>query len=83
MNGQSSDLLLVLNAGSSSIKFSLYDAVENVVGLQCAGNGTFEVRADTERLIFCHSGHDAQKREESPLIEASTIPLAAPSERSR
>lgn len=71
MNDQPLALLLVLNAGSSSIKFSLYNAAERVVGLQCVGNGTFEVREDTERLIFCHSGHDAQKREEWPRDDSS------------
>lgn len=71
MNDQPLALLLVLNAGSSSIKFSLYDAAETAVGLQCVGNGTFEVREDTERLIFCHSSHDAQKREEWPRNDSS------------
>lgn len=71
MNDQPLALLLVLNAGSSSIKFSLYNAAERVVGLQCVGNGTFEVSEDTERLIFCHSGHDAQKREEWPRNDSS------------
>lgn len=71
MNDQPLALLLVLNAGSSSIKFSLYNAAERVVGLQCVGNGTFEVREDTERLIFCQSGHDAQKREEWSLNDSS------------
>lgn len=71
MNDQSPALLLVLNAGSSSIKFSLYDTAENMVGLQCVGSGTFEVRDETERLIFRHSGHDAQKREEWPRNDSS------------
>lgn len=71
MNDQPLALLLVLNAGSSSIKFSLYDAAQSVVGLQCVGNGTFEVREDTERLIFCHNGGGAQKREEWPRNDSS------------
>ncbi len=71
MNDQSPALLLVINAGSSSIKFSLYDASEQVVGLKCVGNGTFEVREDTERLIFRHSGHGVQKREAWPRNDSS------------
>lgn len=71
MNDQSPALLLVLNAGSSSIKFSLYSAAESGVDLQCVGNGTYEVREDTERLIFCHSDNAAQKREEWPRNDSS------------
>lgn len=72
MTDQSSPLLLVLNAGSSSIKFSLYDAAPQTDSrLHCVGNGSFEVRRDTERLIFRHTGSTAQKREEWPRNDAS------------
>lgn len=72
MTDQSRPLLLVLNAGSSSIKFSLYDAAPQAEsGLQCVGSGSFEVRQDTERLIFQHTGSAAQKREEWPRNDTS------------
>jgi len=72
MNDQSQPVLLVLNAGSSSIKFSLYDATpQTEPRLQCIGNGSFEVHTDTERLVFQHTGSSAQKREDWPRNEAS------------
>lgn len=72
MNIQSRRLLLVLNAGSSSIKFSLYDASAQAVSeINCLGTGSFEVRKDTERLIFLHRGSDKQKREEWPRNDDS------------
>lgn len=72
MNDQPRPVLLVLNAGSSSIKFSLYKAARQAVpGLQCIGNGSFHVREDTERLIFQHSSSDTQKREEWPRNNSS------------
>jgi len=72
MTDQSRPVLLVLNAGSSSIKFSLYDATpQTEPRLQCIGNGSFEVHTDTERLVFQHTGSSAQKREDWPRNEAS------------
>lgn len=72
MTDQSQPLLLVLNTGSSSIKFSLYSAAALAAsGPQCLGNGSFEVRKDTERLIFQGADGCAQKREEWPRNDAS------------
>jgi acetate kinase len=72
MNDQSRPVLLVLNAGSSSIKFSLYDAAAQA-GAQphCLGTGSFEVRKDIERLVFRHAGSDAQTHEDWPRNDAS------------
>ncbi|WP_439849736.1 acetate/propionate family kinase [Pseudomonas syringae] len=73
MTDQSQPVLLVLNTGSSSIKFSLYSAAPLAAsGPQCLGNGSFEVRNDTEKLIFQHTGSAAQKREEWPRSYASS-----------
>ncbi len=42
MTDQSQPVLLVLNTGSSSIKFSLYNAAAlTASGPQCLGNGRF------------------------------------------
>ncbi|KPX43163.1 Acetate kinase [Pseudomonas syringae pv. helianthi] len=72
MTDRSQPLLLVLNTGSSSIKFSLYNAAAPATsGPQCLGNGSFEVRKDTERLIFQNTGSAAQKHEEWPRNDAS------------
>lgn len=73
MTDRSQPLLLVLNTGSSSIKFSLYSAAPLAAfEPQCLGNGSFEVRKDTERLIFQNTGSAAQKREEWPRNGASS-----------
>jgi acetate kinase len=72
MIDQSRPVLLVLNAGSSSIKFSLYDAAPLAEpGLRCVGSGSFEVRKDIERLVFQHTGSQAQKHEDWPRNDAS------------
>jgi acetate kinase len=72
MIDQSRPVLLVLNAGSSSIKFSLYDAAPQAEpGLRCIGSGSFEVRKDIERLVFQHTGSQAQKHEDWPRNDSS------------
>ncbi|KAA8708673.1 acetate/propionate family kinase [Pseudomonas cannabina] len=72
MTDQSQPVLLVLNTGSSSIKFSLYNAAAlTASGPQCLGNGSFEVRKDTERLIFQSTDSLAQKCEEWLRNDAS------------
>ncbi|EGH48258.1 propionate kinase, partial [Pseudomonas syringae pv. pisi str. 1704B] len=72
MTDRSQPVLLVLNTGSSSIKFSLYNAAALAASApQCLGNGSFEVRKDTERLIFQNTGSAAQKREEWPRNDTS------------
>lgn len=72
MTDRSQPVLLVLNTGSSSIKFSLYNAAAPAASApQCLGNGSFEVRKDTERLIFQNTGSAAQKREEWPRNDTS------------
>src|ERR1700712_2995157 len=55
MTDHSRPLLLVLNAGSSSVKFSLYDATDSGPGNPCLGHGSLEAHTDTERLIFRHA----------------------------
>jgi len=72
MTDESRHVLLVLNAGSSGIKFSLYQA-DGDPGLepQCLGNGSFNVHHDTEHLIFNRTGTQAQKEEQWPRNEAS------------
>lgn len=72
MNDQSRPVLLVLNAGSSSIKFSLYDATPQAEPeLRCVGTGSFEVRKDIERLIYRHTGSQTQMHEDWPRNDAS------------
>lgn len=55
MTDHSRPSLLVLNVGSSSVKFSLYDATDAPAQDPCLGHGSFEVHRDTERLIFRHA----------------------------
>lgn len=65
MNDDPRTVLLVLNAGSSSIKFSLYDPDAQALGsAQCLGNGSLEVIGERERLVFRRSGsaHDHQEQ---------------------
>ncbi|KPC33007.1 Acetate kinase [Pseudomonas syringae pv. cilantro] len=73
MTDQSQPVLLVLNTGSSSIKFSLYSAAAlTASGPQCLGNGSFEVRQNTEHLFFQSAGNAAQTHEEWPRDHASS-----------
>jgi len=51
--GSSLALLLVLNAGSSSLKFSLYSAeVHHEQPVQSIGHGSIVMEQQTERLVF-------------------------------
>lgn len=73
MNDLSRPVLLVMNAGSSNTKFSLYNAaVTAEPALQCIGSGSFQLRQDTEKLTFRHSGSEAVKQEEWPRNDASS-----------
>ncbi|TDV56939.1 acetate kinase [Pseudomonas graminis] len=70
MTDHSRPLLLVLNAGSSSIKFSLYDAADSGAGNSCLGHGSLEAHADTERLIF-RAADGAQQSAAWPRTEGT------------
>lgn len=72
MTDESRHVLLVLNAGSSGIKFSLYQA-NGDPGLEpkCLGNGSFTVHHDTEHLIFRPTGVPTQREEQWPRNDAS------------
>jgi len=72
MTEESRDVLLVLNAGSSGIKFSLYHMdYDSLSGPQCLGGGSFNVLHDTEHLIFRRSGVQMQNEEQWPCTVAS------------
>ncbi|MCO7613968.1 propionate kinase [Pseudomonas chlororaphis] len=73
MTDDSSPVLLVLNAGSSGIKFSLYHTAVDAEGEpHCLGSGTFNVQHDTEHLIFRHSGVPRQQEEQWPRNDAAS-----------
>lgn len=58
-------VLLVLNAGSSGIKFSLYHAGGDAWDeLECLGSGSFNVHHNTEHLIFKKTGVQTQKEQQ-------------------
>jgi acetate kinase len=62
MTDHSRPSLLVLNVGSSSVKFSLYDAAADAAADNaCLGHGSFEVHADAERLTFRHADGTQQR----------------------
>lgn len=64
MTDPSRPSLLVLNVGSSSVKFCLYDAAEHAgADDSCLGHGSFEADRDTERLIFRHADGTQQSAE--------------------
>lgn len=70
MTDHSRPTLLVLNVGSSSIKFSLYDAADAGAQDSCLGHGSFEVHRDAERLTFRHAD-GTQQRAEWPRADGS------------
>lgn len=63
MTDHSRPSLLVLNVGSSSVKFSLYDAADAAAQDPCLGHGSFEAHRETERLIFRHADGTQQSAE--------------------
>lgn len=72
MTDESRHVLLVLNAGSSGIKFSLYQTnIDTWRGPECLGSGSFNVHRDTEHLIFNRTGAHTQKEEQWPRNDAS------------
>lgn len=65
MNDEPRTVLLVLNAGSSSIKFSLYDPdTQALPRAQCLGNGSLEMIGESERLVFRRSGSTDDHQEQ-------------------
>ncbi len=73
MNDEPRHVLLVLNAGSSSIKFSLYSTLfETLPQPQCLGSGSFEVRHDIERLTYRQTGSADEQQQQWPSSEASS-----------
>lgn len=70
MTDDSRPTLLVLNVGSSSIKFSLYDAADTGARDSCLGHGSFDVHRGAERLIFGHAD-GTQECAEWPRAEGS------------
>lgn len=72
MTDDSRHVLLVLNAGSSGIKFSLYQTdIVTWRGPECLGSGSFNVHQDTEHLIFKRTGAQTRKEEQWPRNDAS------------
>lgn len=73
MTDESRHVLLVLNAGSSGIKFSLYQTnLDTSREPECLGSGSFNVRHDTEHLIFNRTGAHTQNEEQWPRNDASS-----------
>jgi len=65
-------LLLVVNAGSSSIKFSLYNADLDDQGQPMAcGYGSLEKQSDHYQLSFREASSDADVQEQWPQLEES------------
>ena len=54
--------LLVLNAGSSTLKFSLYLAAASAA--HCLGSGSIEVRRGRAMLVYQDSGSGADHQEQ-------------------
>ncbi|WP_045122439.1 acetate/propionate family kinase [Pseudomonas fluorescens] len=72
MTDESRHVLLVLNAGSSGTKFSLYQANNHpLLEPLCLGNGSFNVHHENEHLIFRATGSPNQKEEQWPHSGAS------------
>jgi acetate kinase len=72
MTDQSRPVLLVLNAGSSNIKFSLYDAARPAEsGPRCLGQGSFQARQGSETLTFQNAGSDELQTQEWPCDDGS------------
>ncbi|WP_248800218.1 acetate/propionate family kinase [Pseudomonas sp. MWU13-2105] len=59
--------LLVFNAGSSTLKFSLYDA--NRSALNCLGHGSVEVRQNGASLSYQDSRPQARQQEQWPSAD--------------
>ncbi|MDB6052095.1 MAG: tdcD [Pseudomonas sp.] len=65
-------LLLVVNAGSSSIKFSVYSADSDDQGQPVAmGNGSLEKHGDHYRLSFREASNDTDVEQRWPQFEES------------
>lgn len=62
MTTTSCPVLLVLNAGSSTLKFSLYPA--SAASAPCLGNGGIEVRDGQATLVYQGVGAEAEHREQ-------------------
>jgi acetate kinase len=68
--------LLVLNAGSSSLKFSLYEVdVPGSMAPRCSGRGSVEAGIDTQRLVFrSGDGEDSvEQRDEWACADVSSM----------
>ena len=63
--------LLVLNAGSSSLKFSLYDCDLPGQPARCIGRGSLEAARDTERLVFVDDM--GERQDDWPYAQAMHI----------
>ncbi|MCO8165986.1 acetate/propionate family kinase [Pseudomonas sp. 21LCFQ010] len=73
MIDQSPPVLLVLNAGSSNLKFSLYDAAVPVEAERCLGRGSVEASKGMQRLVFLGSGDEQERQAEWPGDHATSI----------
>lgn len=62
MTTTSCPVLLVLNAGSSTLKFSLYPAT--AANAACLGNGSLEVREGQATLVYQGVGIETEHREQ-------------------
>lgn len=69
MNDNSHQALLVLNAGSSNIKFSLYSTATS--SPESLGSGSVEVRENTATLVFHCTASEAEHQQQWPCADNS------------
>jgi acetate kinase len=72
MNEHPLPVLLVLNAGSSSVKFSLYNVLSEASRLVCVGSGNLQTQQGTEHLSFRSDGSDVLEQAQWPRDEVSS-----------
>lgn len=73
MTDVSRRVLLVLNTGSSGIKFSLYQATATpLTDPHCLGSGSFDMQPDVALLVFQRTGSQTLNREQWPRTVASS-----------
>ncbi|WP_460043703.1 acetate/propionate family kinase [Pseudomonas sp. S2_H01] len=73
MTDVSHQVLLVLNAGSSNMKFSLYQANPDAgSGPQCYGHGVFELTLAQSTLVFQRTGSQSPDQQQWPRGVASS-----------
>lgn len=73
MNEQQLPVLLVLNAGSSSVKFALYNAIsQEAFGPECLGSGSLQTGGAIEHLAFRAFDSVVTEKAQWPRSEASS-----------